>query len=73
MQLSTGLLIGQLCSCHGAGEYSDMKEYILSGIRDNIDRDVSSANEELMHKLSSRHDSTGDEESEIERVSMIML
>ena len=47
-----------------------MKEYILSGIRDNIDRDVSSANEELLHKLSSRH--TGDEEGEIERVSVIM-
>ena len=28
-------------SCHGAGVYSDMKEYILSGIRDNIDRDIS--------------------------------
>ena len=60
LQLSTGVLIGQLCSCHGADVYSDMKECILSGIRDNIDRDVSSANEELLHKLSSRH--TGDEE-----------
>ncbi len=72
LQLSTGVLIGQLCSCHGAGVYNEMKECILSGIRDNIDRDTSSANEELMHKLSSRHDSTGDGEGEIERVSVLL-
>lgn len=64
----SGELLGHLCQHHGVSVYCELKECLMSGIHDNLERDFTSADPDLMEKLSrSRHSSEGEEEQE-ERV-----
>ena len=63
----SGILIGKLCSCYGVYIFQQLQHCIYTGIRDNIDRDMSVAGQELMEKLG-RQDSS-DDSDEDDRVS----
>ena len=66
----SGELLGQLCQCHGVSVYCELKACLMSGIHDNLERDFTGADPDLMEKLSrSRHSSEGEEDQE-ERVNM---
>ena len=59
-----------LCQYNGVSVYCELKTCLMSGIHDNLERDFTGADPDLMEKLSrSRHSSEGEEDQE-ERVSM---
>jgi hypothetical protein len=51
IRLIAGELIGRLCKDEGIRAYEDVSAVILKGINDNIERDTSTADEDLLHKL----------------------
>ena len=62
-------LLTSLCQYHGASVYCELKTCLMSGIHDNLERDFTGADPDLMEKLSrSRHSSEGEKDQE-ERVS----
>ena len=66
----SGELLGHLCRHQGVSVYCELKACLMGGIHDNLERDFTSADPDLMEKLSrSRHSSEGEEEQE-ERVNM---
>ena len=61
--LYIGELIGLLCCHYGVKIYDELEECIVKGISDTIDRDITSADPDLMMKLG-----RGDNEEKEERV-----
>ena len=63
LSLFVGVLIGRLCSCYGVQVFAELQDCIYGGIRDNIDRDLSTAGPELVEKLA-RQSSWEEEETQ---------
>ena len=59
--------MGHLCTHEGITTYEELSSCILSGIKDNMERDISTANDVLVQKL--KDGGVQDVEEENERVS----
>jgi hypothetical protein len=69
--VAAGEVLGHLCSTNGPDVYSELEPMLISGIKDNLERDQDLITEhpQLMEKLSGRQ---SPDPAEIERVCNVI-